>query len=51
MEIKSIDKLLTYAETIQQTLDHPALTTSFQVHRHGRTAPAHPTCGLRCCLY
>lgn len=30
MEIKGMDKLLTYAETIQQTLDHPALTTSFQ---------------------
>ena len=25
-----MDKLLTYAETVQQTLDHPALTTSFQ---------------------
>ena len=30
MEIKGMDKLLTYAETIQHTLDHPALTTSFQ---------------------
>lgn len=30
MEIKGMDKLLEYAETIQQTLDHPALTTSFQ---------------------
>ena len=30
MEIKGMDKLLTYAETVQQTLDHPALTTSFQ---------------------
>lgn len=30
MEIKGMDKLLTYAEIIQQTLDHPALTTSFQ---------------------
>lgn len=30
MEIKGMDKLLTYVETIQQTLDHPALTTSFQ---------------------
>lgn len=30
MEIKGMDKLLTYAETIQQTLDHPALTTSFR---------------------
>ena len=30
MEIKGMDKLLTYAETIQQTLDHPPLTTSFQ---------------------
>lgn len=30
MEIQGMDKLLTYAETIQQTLDHPALTTSFQ---------------------
>lgn len=30
MEIAGMDKLLTYAETIQQTLDHPALTTSFQ---------------------
>ena len=30
MEIKGMNKLLTYAETIQQTLDHPALTTSFQ---------------------
>lgn len=30
MEIKGMDKLLTYAETIQQTLNHPALTTSFQ---------------------
>lgn len=25
-----MDKLLTYAETVQQTLDHPTLTTSFQ---------------------
>ena len=25
-----MDKLLTYAETVQQTLDHPVLTTSFQ---------------------
>ena len=30
MEIKGMDKLLTYAETVQQTLDHPVLTTSFQ---------------------
>ena len=30
MENKGMDKLLTYAETIQQTLDHPALTTSFR---------------------
>lgn len=30
MEIAGMDKLLTYAETIQQTLDHPALTTSFR---------------------
>ena len=30
MEIKGMDKLLTYAETIQQTLDHPALPTSFR---------------------
>lgn len=30
MEIKGMDKLLTYVETVQQTLDHPALTTSFQ---------------------
>ena len=30
MEIKGMDKLLIYAETIQQTFDHPALTTSFQ---------------------
>jgi len=30
MEIKGMDKLLEYAETIQLTLDHPALTTSFQ---------------------
>ena len=30
MEIKGMDKLLTCAETIQHTLDHPALTTSFQ---------------------
>lgn len=30
MEIAGMDKLLTYVETIQQTLDHPALTTSFQ---------------------
>lgn len=30
MEIKGMDRLLTYAETIQQTLDHPALTTSFR---------------------
>lgn len=30
MEIKGMDKLLEYAETIQTTLDHPALTTSFQ---------------------
>ena len=30
MEIKGMDKLLEYAETIQQTLDHPALTTSFR---------------------
>ena len=30
MEIKGMDKLLEYAETIQFTLDHPALTTSFQ---------------------
>lgn len=30
MEIAGMDKLLTYAEAIQQTLDHPALTTSFQ---------------------
>lgn len=30
LEVVGMDKLLTYAETIQQTLDHPALTTSFQ---------------------
>lgn len=30
MEIRGMDKLLEYAETIQLTLDHPALTTSFQ---------------------
>lgn len=30
MEIAGMNQLLTYAETIQQTLDHPALTTSFQ---------------------
>lgn len=30
MEIKGMDKLLEYAETIQLTLDHPALTTSFR---------------------
>ena len=29
-EIVGMDKLLTYAETIQQALDHPALTTSFR---------------------
>lgn len=32
MEIAGMDKLLTYAETIQQTLDHPALTTSFEAY-------------------
>ena len=30
LEIIGMDKLLTYAETIQQTLDRPALTTSFR---------------------
>lgn len=30
LEVVGMDKLLTYAETIQQTLDHPALTTSFR---------------------
>lgn len=30
LEIVGMDKLLTYAETIQRTLDHPALTTSFR---------------------
>ena len=30
MEIAGMDKLLTYAESIQHTLNHPALTTSFQ---------------------
>lgn len=30
LEIVGMDKLLTCAETIQQTLDHPALTTSFR---------------------
>ena len=30
LEIVGMDKLLTYAETIQQALDHPALTTSFR---------------------
>ncbi len=29
MEILGMDKLLAHAETIQQTLDHPLLTTSF----------------------
>lgn len=30
LEIKGMDKLLKHAETIQQTLDHPLMTTSFQ---------------------
>jgi len=30
LEIKGMDKLLKHAEVIQQTLDHPLMTTSFQ---------------------
>jgi len=30
MEIKGMDQLLKHAEVIQQTLDHPLMTTSFQ---------------------
>jgi len=30
LEIKGMDKLLQHAEVIQQTLDHPFMTTSFQ---------------------